>query len=128
LTVVGVVKNARVNDLRSEPRPIAYLPLAQSPDFLRGVQVRTVGESGTLAAEIRQIIRNTNADLAVNEVSTLGQQVARARARERLTATLSGASGVLAMILVCVGLYGVLFQSVAQRSAEIGVRVALGST
>jgi putative ABC transport system permease protein len=126
LTVVGVVKNARVNDLRSEPRPIAYLPLAQSPDFLRGVQVRTVGESGTLAAEI--VIRNTNADLAVNEVSTLGQQVARSRARERLTATLSGASGVLAMMLVCVGLYGVLFQSVAQRSAEIGVRVALGST
>jgi len=81
LTVVGVVKNARVNDLRSEPRPIAYLPLAQSPDFLRGVQVRTAGESGTLAAEIRQIIRNTNADLAVNEVSTLGQQVARSRAK-----------------------------------------------
>jgi hypothetical protein len=50
------------------------------PDFLRGVQVRTAGEFGT-AAEIRQIIRNTNADLAVNEVSTLGQQVARSRAK-----------------------------------------------
>ena len=128
VTVVGVVKNARVNDLRSEPRPMLYLPLAQSPDFLRGLQVRTAGEPGTLAAEIRQIIRNTNADLAVNEVSTLGQQVARSLARERLTATLSGAFGLLALMLVCVGLYGVLSQRVAQRSAEIGVRVALGST
>jgi predicted permease len=128
LTVVGVVKNARVNDLRSEPGPIVYLPLAQSPDFLRGLQVRTAGEPAALAAEIRQIIRTTNADLAVNEVSTLGQQVARSLARERLIATLSGAFGVLAMMLVCVGLYGVLSLSVAQRRAEIGVRVALGST
>jgi ABC-type antimicrobial peptide transport system permease subunit len=81
-----------------------------------------------LAAEIRQIIRNTNADLAVNEVSSLGQQVACSLARERLIATVSGAFGVLAMMLVCVGLYGVLSQSVGQRRAEIGVRVALGST
>jgi predicted permease len=128
LTVVGVVKNARVNDLRSEPRPIVYLPLAQSPEFLRGLQVRTAGEPGGLAAEIRQIIRNTNAKLAVNEVSTLRQQVDRSLVRERLIATLSSAFGMLALILVCVGLYGVLSQSVAQRTSEIGVRVALGST
>jgi predicted permease len=128
LTVVGVVKNARVNDLRSEPRPIVYLPLAQSPEFLRGLQVRTAGEPGGLAAEIRQIIRNTNANLAVNEVSTLGQQVDQSLVRERLIATLSSAFGMLALILVCVGLYGVLSQSVAQRTSEIGIRVALGST
>jgi predicted permease len=128
LTVVGVVKNARINDLRSDPDPILYQPLAQSPEFLRGLQVRTIGEPGTLVAEIRQTIRNTNANLAVNEVSTLHQQVDRSLARERLIATLSGAFGVLALMLVCVGLYGVLSQSVAQRTAEIGVRVALGCT
>jgi predicted permease len=128
LTIVGVVKNARVNDLRSEVRPIAYLPLAQSPDFLRGLQVRTAGEPGALGAEIRQIIRNADVNLAVNDVSTLHQQVDRSLARERLIATLSGAFGVLALLLVCVGLYGVLSHSVAQRTAEIGVRVALGST
>jgi ABC-type antimicrobial peptide transport system permease subunit len=105
-----------------------YLPLAQSPEFLRGLQVRTAGEPATLAADIRQIIRNTNARLAVNEVITLGQQVDRSLARERLIAVVSGAFGALALLLVCVGLYGVLSQGVAQRAAEIGVRVALGST
>jgi predicted permease len=128
LTVVGVVKNARVNDLRSEPRPVIYLPLAQSPEFLRGLQVRATGDPAMLAAEIREIIRSTNANLAVNEVSTFRQQVDRSLVRERLIATLSTVFGMLALVLVCVGLYGVLSQSVAQRRAEIGVRVALGAT
>jgi len=127
LTVVGVLKNPRIDDLRSEPRPIIFLPLAQSPDYLRGLQVRTQGDPAMVAAQIRTIVRRVNPDLAVNQIVTLHQQVDRSLARERLIATLSGIFGVLALVLVCVGLYGVLSQSVAQRTAEIGLRVALGA-
>lgn len=127
LTVVGVVKNPRMNDLRSEPRPIIFLPLAQSPGNLRGLQVRTDGDPATVAAQIRHIIRRVNTNLAVNQMITLHEQVERSLVRERLIATLSGVFGVLALVLVCVGLYGVLSQSVAQRTAEIGLRVALGA-
>jgi ABC-type lipoprotein release transport system permease subunit len=127
LTVVGVVKNPRMNDLRSEPRPIIFLPLAQSPGNLRGLQVRTDGDPATVAAQIRHIIRRVNTNLAVNQMITLHEQVERSLVRERLIATLFGVFGVLALVLVCVGLYGVLSQSVAQRTAEIGLRVALGA-
>jgi predicted permease len=127
LTVAGVVKNPRMNDLRSEPRPTIFLPLAQSSGNLRGLQVRTDGDPAMVAAQIRQVIRRVNPNVAVNQIITLNEQVERSLVRERLIATLSGVFGVLALVLVCVGLYGVLSQSVAQRTAEIGLRVALGA-
>jgi predicted permease len=128
ISVVGVIANAKVNDLRSNPPPIMYLPLAQSPEVMRSLQVRTLGEPGRLAADVRRIIRETNARLAVNELTSLQDQIGRSLMRERLIATLSAAFGLFALVLVCVGLYGVLAQTVVQRRAEIGVRIALGAT
>jgi predicted permease len=127
LTVVGVVKNAKLLDLRSDVRPVMYVPLAQSPTLLKSIQVRTVGNPALLASQIRQIVRDVNPNLPVMQVTTLRDQVDRSLVEERLVAILSSVFGMAALVLVSIGLYGVLSQTVARRTAEIGVRMALGA-
>jgi predicted permease len=128
IEVVGVVEDAKNNGLRDDPLPMVYRPVAQVPNVLGSLQVLTAGDPALLADQVRRTVREVRPDMPVTGVRTMRAQVERVLTGERALATLSTAFGLVALFLVCVGLYGVIGQWAAQRTREIGLRVALGAT
>jgi|RhiMethySRZTD1v2_1073278.scaffolds.fasta_scaffold00058_8 predicted permease len=128
LTVVGVVTDAR-HALRAAPPKMVYQPLDQSrepPEALTAA-VRTTGDPAALASFVRQEVRTLSPDVAVMWVRTMQQQIAAATTTERLLATLSTSFALLALLLACIGLYGVISYDVASHARDIGIRLALGA-
>jgi putative ABC transport system permease protein len=127
--VVGLVRNTKYNGLREEFRAIAFLPVAQEKDPSDSITflVRSRVPLGTTMAGIRQLMTEIQQGLLV-EFRVLDDQVAQTVLRERLMATVSGAFGILAIVLSTIGLYGVMSYMVARRRNEIGVRLALGAS
>jgi predicted permease len=129
IEVAGVVKDARIDRLRDSPVPAFYLPLSQLIDKpVNAVQVRTGGDPALLADKVRQALRDAHPGLRVTSVRTMTSAVDRSLRQERLLAALSTAFGLVALFLVCMGLYAIISQWAAQRTREIGVRMALGAT
>ncbi len=128
--VVGVVADAKGGGfgLRELAPAMLYMPAAQHTDFLNSLEVRSTGDPTALATEIRRVVREVNGSLPVLSVRTLHQQVERSLAGDRILATVASAFGLAALLLVCLGLYGVISQWATQRTTEIGVRLALGAT
>lgn len=130
LTIVGVVKDSRYPNLRDATPPIMYQTFLQTRTG-RGqmvLHVRVAGNPGEIARQVRDAVQETDRDVPMFELHSLADEVDAALVRERLIATLSGFFGLVALVLVSVGLYGVMAFTVSRRTAEIGVRVALGAT
>jgi predicted permease len=127
--IIGVVGNTKYSDLREEMPPIAYVPIAQDPGLepWAPVIVRAAVPLTTVMPAIAQRVRQLRPSFALQFID-LKSQIRERLTTERTTAWLAGAFGVLAIVMVTVGLYGIIAYMVVSRRQEIGIRLSLGST
>jgi predicted permease len=126
--IVGVVADTKYRDLREDFGPIAYVPLTQDkkPDTAVSVFLRSNLSLDALSSSVEHSVAEVNPSISI-EFDVLKTQIRATLVRERLMASLSGFFGLLAGILVTVGLYGVISYMVVRRRSEIGIRMALGA-
>jgi putative ABC transport system permease protein len=125
--IVGVVRDVKLEGVAEETPLQAYVPLAQDPAGALALVVRAATDAAPLVSRIEDILRGFDPDLPVYDVQTMRQRMAVALARERVSTVILGVFAFVAVALASVGLYGVVSQSVTERTHEIGVRMALGA-
>ena len=127
--IVGVVGNTRYENLRDASLPMVYVPISNHPVFsgVGAFEIRTIMDPKTLISAVRAAVNSVDSNLLITDMKTQMEQIDQNIYQERLIANLSSLFAVLALVVACVGIYGLLSYQVTRRTQEIGIRLALGA-
>ena len=127
--IVGVAKSAHYNSLQEKDPVVVYLPYNHDLPGLSQLffELRTAGPPLAAATAVRRIVHDASPSVSIGDISTQEQRIDRTIAQERTFANLGTCFAVLALLIACVGLYGAMAYTVARRTGEIGIRMALGA-